>query len=86
MDFPREVRDWFTSGKTYTQQMEERKKLVPVDTVIGDAWTDCDECAGTGCCEGCGGDSYIEHYCDCSFCDETEERCGRCDGTGKCDL
>ena len=52
------VRDWFTSGITYTQQMEDRKKLIPVDTVLGDPVDECDACMGSSECDECGGEYH----------------------------
>ena len=80
----KDVRNWFTSGMTYTQLMEERKKLVPVDTVLGDLADgyECDACMGSSECDDCSGSGEQDHMCDCEACIIYYDDCDWCDGIG----
>ena len=81
-----DVREWFETKLTATEQLEFRKKhgLTAPPQEDLDEMPDCSDCAGTGNCDYCYGDGTTEHYCDCPFCYETEEDCDNCE-EGKCD-
>jgi hypothetical protein len=46
-------------------------------------YEECSDCDGTGECIYCEGTGFMDHYCDCEFCMETEEDCDECNGGGR---
>ena len=79
------IRDWFTKDMSTKKRIRIRKVLVPIPGPVEDYDTlSCDECNGTGKCEECEGEGFIEHYCDCEFCDTDTQECEECNVTGEC--
>ena len=79
------VRDWFSKEMTTEERIKARKILVPHPQPVEDYDTlPCDECDGTGECFECGGEGFIEHYCDCEFCDTDTQECEECKILGEC--
>lgn len=83
---PREkpnISDWF--NRPYDEDTRKaRSELVLSERSVLDLPEPCAACDSSGECDHCNGTGGTDHWCDCDFCEVTEQQCFRCGGSGKC--